>query len=253
MLQEQAADTDNARIHHDHRRALLTFASSNMVMEQGIGYGWLRLLAQLSEAADPAWAGIAYQEAPRALSADASMWTHWETPACPWTTWRASWADPSIHPPPPMKFPSRWRDRFLKRHQPKPGCKAESIQKKTTVPPPTIYKTSAIGSRFMEHLPENYESAVQKLRKQLARFRHQDRVVRTPKGHTLNRKTGTIVNKVVCEVSNEDVEDDASEGPIKKRNILSDLLCGGLQQKKGPAPSKSTTQNGKCEKRDGGT
>ncbi|KAF9693038.1 hypothetical protein EKO04_009031 [Ascochyta lentis] len=117
---EQGSEMDNARIYHDHVRALCALASSMFVMEKNLRYDSLRLLAQLPPRTDPAWVRAAYLESQRALSMDAGVWMDWETPACPWTTWKVSWADEKIQRVPCTKPPSRWKELLLRRHQPRP-------------------------------------------------------------------------------------------------------------------------------------
>ena len=89
-LQRQQADMDNARLHRDWLRFFLLEASARFVMGKQLRYRELCSLAGKSPAEDSAWVVKAYQEAPRALSMDAMQWSHWDTPMCPWTTWKAS-------------------------------------------------------------------------------------------------------------------------------------------------------------------
>jgi len=246
ILQEDAAEIDSARIHGAHIRGFLTLASSNVTMAQNLQYGLLRHLAQLPEAADPVWAGIAYHESPRSLSMDAMMWTHWEPATCPWTTWKASWVDRTTHPAPPMNFKVKkskisWKDRLLQLYRPKAGYKSKRIKKVTSIQPPTIQKTGAGGSRFVEHVPKppqnlgtrpDYppDNLVQKLGRQLASQRHQNSVVITARGEGIKNKMAVDINGKDLAASSKEEKDVVCGKPMRKRDIVKELFCFGFMR-----------------------
>ncbi|KZM18499.1 hypothetical protein ST47_g10363 [Ascochyta rabiei] len=207
-------DVDHARICHDHVRALCTLASSKFVMEGQLRYEWLRGLAQLPQTADPAWAGIAYRACWRALSMDATMWTHWETPACPWTTWKASWADGSVGAVGPVKRPSGWKELLLRRHQPKP------FSRRARNPHPRIRTGPLI---------EQWRGKWDSSRSELARPIQQDGIEIKRAAEEARKSVG------VCTTSQDHADDNREEGERvagsrpralgKLRQWMLDMFC----------------------------
>ena len=258
FLQRQEADNDNARMRREWFRFLLTMASAKFVMEKHIKYAELRDLARVPKAQDPAWLGRAYQEAPRSLSMDAMQWSHWESPVCPWTTWKASWENRPVHPPPTLRrFTKRsWKERILRKH---PKARPISAIGNVSAYNPEhamrrLPKPAGIGKhRFVEHLDEHPEytaklrkeeltdpnnpsfpKARERLRREcektgleLAKHRHQNRAVLTEKGQDLwKEKTGMFINKKDYPNWSGD-EDVFSERSRRRSNWFRKWFCLG--------------------------
>ncbi|KAF2621151.1 hypothetical protein BU25DRAFT_253239 [Macroventuria anomochaeta] len=280
-LQARDAHVNNTRIHRDYLRFLAATASSNFVMEKNLRYGDLRSLANVPMTQSPAWLATAYHDSPRALSMDATAWTHAEVN--PWTTWKASWADRTTHPPPPSKDLNkrRWRDRFLRRHQPKPSSQ-EANSAKARIPPfvsafrsappvkrPTISpparKPTAQQGGFIEHLDENpryqvmlksdkaprhveEQQAKLKLKRISASQGHQNRAVLT-KGEDGKRTTEVNVDEKESPDASKDDGGDESDKERRKRDIIKWALCFGSL----PPKKVKKSRPGKAEAVDGGS
>ena len=263
FLQRQQNDIDNARLHREWLRFILTEASAKFVMEKHLRYGELRELANLPVSENPAWVGKAYQEAPRALSMDATQWTHWETPMCPWTTWKASWEDRTVHPPPKLRKLNKrsWRDRILGRNR---KAKPISAISNVTASNPhhglrKIAKAAKIAKhRFVEHLiegpeykrnedrlrkeelgdpknpsfPEGREGLQrehERIRRELAQHRHQNRVVvmESDLDNSWQEKTGNFIDREDYPLLGGDGE-VCYERERKKRNWFRKWFFFGL-------------------------
>lgn len=171
--------------------------ASSFMMEKNLKCDELQELAKVTGTVDPLWASNAYQQSTRPLSMDAVAWTHWDRAACPWTTWRASWNDKQIRPSLSLpRLSSRWKDRLLRRHQPKP------FSRSARNPHATARKRSVRKSHFFEHLPENENYG----KLELARHRHRNRVVLTSRGKRTKERMGTIAER----------DDNAEEGGDEK-------------------------------------
>lgn len=169
-LQAQDAKINDERIRHDHFRFLLTVAASHIKKTENLRCDELSRLAQVPEVELGAWLGQAYRESPRPLSMDAAGWTDWTTPACPWTTWKASWNEWGIQVAPPTKptktsFPLRMKERFLEMFQQKPSLQRPKTPHyvsafRRALPlrrprPPVCKSPTPQQGGFIEHLDEN--------------------------------------------------------------------------------------------------
>lgn len=210
---EQAATVDKARLRLDYIRNLYIMQASKFMMEKNLKCDELQELANVADTADPLWVTNAYQQSTRPLSMDAVVWTHWDHAACPWTTWRASWNEKQIRPSLSLpRLSSRWRDRLLRRHQPKP------FSRSARNPHATVRNRSVRKSHFIEHLPENQNYG----KLELARHRHRNRVVLTSKGKGTKEKMGTIAERDdhTEEGGDEKYAEQVPKPQKRKRDVL---------------------------------
>lgn len=230
-LMEQAAAVDKARLRLDYIRNLCIMQASNFMMKKNLKFNELQKLANMKETADPLWARTAYNQSTRPLSMDAVAWTHWDRAACPWTTWRASWNDEQMRPSLSLsRLSSRWKDRLLRRHQPKP------FSRSARNPHATTHKRSVRKSHFFEHLPENQNYG----RLELARHRHRNRMVLTTKSRGVKERMGTIAEKDDHAEERGDKRDTGREPKPrkKKRDALKYVLQNTLYSCLGYPPKK---------------
>jgi hypothetical protein len=130
-LYAQDTEVNDERIRRDSVRLFLSVAGSDFKKAQNLRCEELCALTKTPNVEVESWLRNTYHEFTRPLSMDAANWTDWNTPACPWTTWKASWNERGIHVLPPKKhcgrkhtLPRRIMGHFFNLFQPELSPKA---------------------------------------------------------------------------------------------------------------------------------